>query len=367
MREKTLANVKLFAAGPDSPLDAAERLLRTPPPDVLAAEAEEFALHHYGRTVSARLLSGERDRNFLISDKTGWSAVLKFYNSADDAATRALQHGALAHIHARDPACPVPEIYPSTDGGEEVVIDRNGVELAAVLISRLQGVSPVAADLSPALRSDLGRVIGSLSKALADYSHPGAARAILWDMMLVAELRPLTALIDAADRRVSVEHWLDHFANNVLPATVDLPHQPIHNDLSLSNLMVDPARRDRVTGVIDFGDIVRAPRINEFAVAASYFIAAQGDPAASIAEILRGIGPDLTLLPQEVILMPDLIKARLGTRILLSGWRAQLFPGNRTYILRSNRAAWTMWQMLEAENTEALSRRLLSLAEGMLA
>ncbi len=367
MRKKTLANEGLFAARQNSALAAAEHLLRTPPPDVSGAEAEDFALRHYGRKASARLLTGERDRNFLISDANGWSAVLKFYNSADDAPTRALQHGALAHVHARDPVCPVPQICPSLDGKEEVVTARGGIEMAAVMVSRLPGVNPVAEDLSPALRADVGRVVGSLSRALADYAHPRAARAILWDMMLVAELRPLAALIDTPDQRASVEVWLDHFTASVLPAMRDLPHQPIHNDLSLSNLMVDPARRDRVTGVIDFGDIVHAPRINEFAVAASYFIAPTGDLAQSIAEILQGIGPDLALLPQEVTLIPDLIKARLATRILLSGWRAQLFPDNRTYILRSNLAAWTMWQMLEAEGTEALSRRLLSLAEGVLA
>ena len=41
--------------------------------------------------------------------------------------------------------------------------------------------------------------------------------------------------------------------------------------------------------------------------------------------------------------MPALIRARLATRILLSGWRA-LFPDNRDYILRSNHCRhWLIW------------------------
>jgi len=131
----------------------------------------------------------------------------------------------------------------------------------------------------------------------------------------------------------------------------------------LSNLMIDPVLRHRVTGVIDFGDIVRAPRINEFAVTASYFITQTADPVQQIGEILAGIGPGLRLLPQEIGLLPDLIKARLATRMLLSGWRAQLFPANRTYILRSNQSAWAVWRQLQTQDTKAMSKRLLSLYE----
>lgn len=351
----------------DSPLAAAERLLRTHPPSVSTADAEDFAMSHFGRLVTARQLSGERDRNFLVVDEAGWSAVLKFYNAADDAETRALQHGALIHVHSRDPSCPVPEILPPLQGGEEVVASVHGDEVAAVMISCLPGVNPAAADLCPALRADVGRVVGALSVALSDYRHPRAARAILWDMMVVAQLRPLTAFIEDPSRRAAIDRWLCHFEADVLPATRALPSQPIHNDLSLSNLLVDPARRHRVLGVIDFGDIVQAPRIGEFAVAASYFIDPEEDVAQSVSEILCGSGPALRLWRDEVALMPDLIRARLATRILLSGWRAQLFPENRVYILRSNLAAWALWERLAGEDAAALAGRIAALSEGVLA
>ena len=202
-----------------------------------------------------------------------------------------------------------------------------------------------------------------LSRALAGYDHPSATRAILWDMMLVAELSPLADLVQERGRRASMERWLRHFADDIRPAAAGLPQQVIHNDLSLSNILVDPGHRDRVTGVIDFGDIVRAPRINEFAIAASYFITPAADPMASVAEVLRGAGGSLTFRRDEVMLVPDLMRARLVTRILLSEWRAQLFPANHAYIMRSNRAAWNMWECLETESAGMQSRRLLSLAD----
>jgi hydroxylysine kinase len=352
---------------PGPTLGAAESLLRMPPPEVSKADAERFALAHYGVEATARLLSSERDRNFLLSGPHGWSAVLKFYNAVDDAPTRSLQHGALMHIRSRDAACPVPRIHTTSRGEEEVVVRVGGVETAAVMISRLPGVNPTIASLSPELRKDVGRVVGSLSAALADYHHPCADRALLWDLMLVAELCPLVELIIDGERRASMLAWLDHFSSAIRPAAAGLPHQAIHNDVSLSNLLIDPAERHRVTGVIDFGDLVRAPRINELAIAASYFVGPEDDLAISIAEILEGIGPGLRLTTEEVALLPALVQARLATRILLSEWRGRLFPKNRAYIMRSNQSAWRMWERLAAESPEALADRIATLACGVLA
>lgn len=366
MLEKRLVGDSIFPFFEEAPLIAAERQLRAPSPNFSEAEAEEVVRRHYGIDGKASLLTGERDRNFLITTGAGASWVLKFYNSADDKPTRALQHGALSHIRARDPDFPVPEIHPELGGGEEAMVERSGVKTPAVLITRLAGVNPEVKNINATLRGNVGRAIGRMSWALSDYVHPRADRVILWNMMLVAELRPLARYIEAPEARASVERWLGRFAAEICPAADGLPHQSIHNDVSLSNLMVDPARRDRVTGVIDFGDMVRAPRINEFAVAASYLIRRGDDLAEVVAEILNGAGSGLGLTSAEVLLLPDLIKARLATRILLSEWRAQLFPENRTYILRSNLAAKAAWEQLENEDTVNQANRLLSLCERVL-
>lgn len=141
-------------------------------------------------------------------------------------------------------------------------------------------------------------------------------------------------------------------------ATNALPRQAIHNDLSMSNLLVDPVLRQTVTGFIDFGDLVVAPRINDFAVAASYFIRPEGDLVQQISEILCGAGPELRLLPEEVRLVPDLIRARLVTRIC-SGRASWLFPENCDYILRSNLSAWEMWETLQGCDLTDMAERLV--------
>lgn len=357
----------LFETTDGARFAAAEALLRTKPPNVGVKLAELVAREHFGKGGKAQALAGERDRNFLISDPAGQDCVLKFYNSAEDTETRSLQHNALRHVHRRENRCPVPSIHQTLEGDDECFVSVDGAECAVAMIDLLPGINPAPADLNTSLRMDVGKVVGLLSRALSDYDHPSSNRTILWDMMLVGELRPLIVLINDAQRRSSLERWLSHFDRHVRPAAVQLPHQIIHNDLSLSNILVDAERRDRVVGIIDFGDIVRAPRINEFAIAASYFMTPDTDFISAMAEILSGASGSLRFTPDEVALMPDLIKARLATRILLSGWRAQLFPDNTSYIMRSNAAAWSLWELLDEQSVIEQSRSLLSLASGVIA
>lgn len=342
----------------------AERMLKTAPPVVTVADAKQFLKVHYNYDAHVESLSGERDRNFLVTQPTGWSSILKFYNSADDAVTRAMQNGVLSHVSTCDSGCPVPKIILSKNNEQEVVADINGTSLAAILLTRLPGVNPRPEDCGTTLRCAIGKAAGKLSRALKDYQHTRAKRTILWDMSLIGELRRLCALIENRGRQEGLINWLDRFSATIRPSMAPLAHQTIHNDLSLSNILVDPTDRSKITGIIDFGDVVHAPRINEFAIAASYFLGEEQDPVLAMAEIIRGIGPELRLKRSEIALLPELVRARLATRILLSGWRAQIFSENRAYIMRSNLSAWALWEKLDAVSPTDLSERLVECCIG---
>ena len=92
--------------------------------------------------------------------------------------------------------------------------------------------------------------------------------------------------------------------------------------------------------MLDFGDLCKAPRVVELAVAASYALDAEtGDLQAALAGIVAAYAAVLPLSEAESALIPDLIIARLVQRIVISEWRASHFPNNRDYILRSNAQA----------------------------
>ncbi|MBQ0818729.1 phosphotransferase, partial [Microvirga sp. HBU67558] len=76
-------------------------------------------------------------------------------------------------------------------------------------------------------------------------------------------LRPLLVHVEDLRRRALVERFLDRFEQFVLPAMPNLRTQVIHNDLNPHNVLVAERDHDHVTGVIDFGDAVLAPLVND--------------------------------------------------------------------------------------------------------
>ena len=316
--------------GAAAPLDAAAaRLLATPPPLVSAAAGEAALRNSYGLRGRAEALAAERDRNFMVTLDDGSRRVLKVYHEADDAEARAFQTGALVHMERAGCACVVPRLVRTLRGEEDCGIDAGGRPYRAILIDVVPGGPGDFDSASPALRRGLGRAAAEIGIALADYRHPAAHRVLLWDAMQVGRLAPVAdAVPDPALR-----HWLrgllDRFAATVRPRAERLPAQVIHNDMSGSNVFV---RGGEVSGVIDFGDMVWAPRVNEIAVLANYCMGR--DPLAAIADAVDGYETLRRLDEAEVDLLYDLAAARLALRVLMYRWRAELFPADRDYILR---------------------------------
>ncbi|MFN3578405.1 MAG: phosphotransferase, partial [Tabrizicola sp.] len=95
-----------------------------------------------------------------------------------------------------------------------------------------------------------------------------------------------------------------------------------------------PLPPDRLTGILDFGDMTLSHRICDLAVAASYLID-PADPPALLIPLARAYHRANPLTEQEIRLLPDLIIARLITTLTITAWRSARYPENAAYILRN--------------------------------
>ena len=127
-----------------------------------------------------------------------------------------------------------------------------------------------------------------------------------------------------------------------------MPNQPVHNDLSPHNVVVDPETHAIVAGIIDFGDLTCTARVNDLAIAAAYQVADSDDPLAPACEMIAAYHAVLPLEPAEFNVLFDLIATRMAMTIVISSWRAARYPANRNYILRNNEAAWARLQRMAA-------------------
>lgn len=318
----------------------------TPPPDIDAAQAAQAAERHYGWRVTCTPLSGERDRNFLLKGEGRPPIALKFINPSESQEETDLQVCGLAFLAQRDLALATPTPLKTRDGGDGFVVQTARGLVRGRAYTYLEGQPAVTARGGPGLRHSVGAAVGRLGVALRDFRHEVVSRVFLWDLMHVGKLAAFAQHVDDIEVRAFVTGFVEAFSCHIESALGTLPAQFIHADFSKSNLLVSPQDDTLVTGVLDFGDMVHAPRIADLAIAASYQISDSPDPVAALSEVAAGYLSVCELLPQELAHLLDLVVARLAQRLVLTGWRASHFPENKAYILRSQPDALRLMRLL---------------------
>ncbi len=128
----------------------------------------------------------------------------------------------------------------------------------------------------------------------------------------------------------------------------------IHNDFNPHNILADPADDTRIAGIIDFGDMVRAPLVQDLATAAAYYIQDEGHPLTAPLELVTAFHAVNPLLPEETDTLLDLMVIRAVVSAAITGWRARMQRENAAYILRNYARTWTALDRLAAiSRTEA--------------
>jgi hydroxylysine kinase len=326
----------------ESPLGD-DALFAVSSPKLDAAQARELVRDVYGIEGGATLLSSERDQNFRLDVPGGGPAyVLKISHPAEDPGVTDFHTRAQLQLMAADGALPVPHLLPAR-GGDVVHwrdVDGDGLSQAVRLITFLPGVPLHKVERTRRQRRHLGAALARFDQALAGFSHPHASHRLLWDIQHAAQLRPLLALIDGDERHALAKRFLDQYENETMARVAGLRRQVIHNDLNAYNVLVDEHDNDRISAILDFGDMVEAPLVNDLAVACAYQLADSPEPLETAVDCVIAYHRVQPLTDAEIGLLPELIAARLLVTVLITGWRARQHPENSAYILRNNALSW---------------------------
>jgi len=334
-----------------------QELFTSPPPAVSTAEAESIANEMYGLVGKATSLNAERDANFLV--ETAFEKfVLKISNAAESKARTDLNNAVLSHLESHSPGLPVPRLVRTVNNKVACNSDVTG-ESVVRLLTYLEGapIGEVSEDQRPL--TQLGACLGSLNECLSSFLHPSMHLDLIWNSSRVDNLSVLTEHLEIPKQRKYFERLLKIHHDLVVPRLQTLRHQIIHNDANLGNVLVSQKQKSRICGIFDFGDVVFAPAINELAVCAAYHIQEGGDAYSVLSALAVGYHQNYPLSAEDILVLIDLIRARLITTVLISHWRANLFPTNRSYILRNNEAAWRSLLWLDRLDVARLNSELL--------
>jgi len=305
----------------------------TTPDEAAAAVAEVYGLE--GRVSR---LSSERDETFLFTCTDNRAFVLKIANPAENPAALEFQDGALLHLEAAAPAVPVPRLVRTRAGAPSHTLSTGDGPRIMRLLTYLPGELQYRTAPSEAQSRNVGRALAELGLGLERYGGRPPAGKLMWDISHTLDLAAVADHV-APERQAATQAVLNAF-ERALPTLASLPRrQIIHNDFNPHNILLDPADPNKVVGIIDFGDMVHAPLVNDLAVGLSYHLATD-DWAARARAFIEGFLSARPLDPQEIAVLPLLVRARLTMSVVIAEWRSALFPENRDYIMRNHANSW---------------------------
>jgi 4-aminobutyrate aminotransferase-like enzyme len=99
----------------------------------------------------------------------------------------------------------------------------------------------------------------------------------------------------------------------------------LHNDANDLNVLVDA---QGALSLVDFGDVVRAPRVCGLAVACTYAMFGADDPVRAVLPVVEGYHAQWPLSPQELALVEPLVRTRLAMSACLAAVQRAEQPDN---------------------------------------
>jgi len=333
--------------------------LRSSPPSLSAGEGERIALDLYGLAMSMHPLPGERDRNFRArtAENPGAAAgdfVLKVLDLTADLSSVDCLVQVLRHLAATDPSLPVPRLIPTEQGHDVGRFEHGGMAYATCLVTFLPGRLLAESSPNSVLLHEVGAVLARLDRGLQGFFHPSLNRRLAWDVRRLPELIEFAGHIESTSLRQAA---LDVARNleSCLARLRGLRGQAIHGDCHSGNLLADVDGRS-ISGILDFGDMIHAPRILEPAVAMAELLAHAVVPLAGVADVLRGYARAQPLEYAEVELLYELVTARLAVMVLVHAWRSRHDPSGARLLDDSALHAGRALEQLLAGDRHALTR-----------
>jgi hydroxylysine kinase len=303
-------------------------------PTVSPATVLKVLRQHWNlENVKITPLNSERDQNFQVDGPDG-RFVLKIANPAEPFSITQLQTQALTHIAATDPSIPVPRVIPTQNETTEISLSGSTVRL----LSWMNGVPWHLTQRSAAQRRSIAEGHARLVLALASFSSNEPPSFLQWDVQHVSKLADRLDAVPA-ECREGVDIVLERFAAIAAPALKNLPRQYGHNDMQPHNIVVDENDHTRMSGILDFGDMVLTPVACDLGVACAYNAVAGDHPFQTVGEYVAAFNAIRPLSDAEIQVLPILTMARLATTIIIASWRASLYHDNANYVLRNRPAA----------------------------
>lgn len=305
--------------------------------------------------IEIKRLNGYENINYLVKTQTE-SFIFKTYPlSESNFALIDAESKALLYLQ-KDPNSRTPLPIPFKDGSYTKNIKIANQLVTCRLLSFLEGEFMGDAKVSGKMASSLGSFLAHLNVSLFKFeNHVIRSRKCEWDIQQLALNRKYIKDIPVIAKQNLVRYFFLQFEQKVIPVASELRMNYIHSDANEWNVLL---KNNQINGLIDFGDMVYAPLINELATALTYICYDKESYYEFILPLVHAYHKIIPLEKKEVSILYYLIAAKLCISVCHSAHAKKQDPEN-AYASSSEKNAWKMLYKLLEINPIALEDAII--------
>jgi len=324
------------------------RDMRFNPPTFDATIVAEKVADEYGLIGEWTPIVGERDQNFQLCTEGGHKFVVKIAGPDEDPDLADFQVQALLFLENDSPQIPVPRIIRAKTGHcLSKIVNERGVKHVLRVVTYLDGI-PYGEGAFPDAENlqKIGAFQAGVVNTLAGFKHRASRHFMPWNLSNGIAVSGNLWAEAADDVKKLATPILPRLRHEVLPKLNAGPSQIIHNDAHPHNLLRADAVSQDVVGLIDFGDMVHAPVINDLAVTATSFFRPDKEDLETVENLLIGFHRVHPLSAAEVSLLWDAMTLRVLITILLSDIKLNMGVDQDPDVVEERMEAYDMLEII---------------------
>ena len=300
-------------------------------------------------------LNGYENENYLIkTEDTRY--IFKTYPAAKNTISLLnAECDALLYLQNKK-AAKTPLPVPFLSGEYVKAIGLENTQKCCRMLSFLPGRFLGEIEPNKALMGNLGTFLAGVNQKLIGFDSDAIrARKYEWDLQNLSLNRKYISTIPEPKQRQVVAYFFQKFDLLVAPIIPELRKAYIHSDFNEWNVLVE---EDQALGLIDFGDMVYSPLVNEVATALSYLSYDKDSFFDWVTPFLKAYHKVIPLHKKEIGLLYYLIATKLCISVCQSAKARVLQPENK-YASASEKNAWRMLHKLLVLNPIAVENHFL--------
>ena len=295
------------------------------------------------KSISLKLLNSERDMNFLININSKKKYVLKISNSEESRDLLKLQDYVLKKFSRR---ISLKNYVPrKMHLSIKAYSDLMGRECYVRILTFINGKMYASVNSNLSLEKSLGCLLGNLSTELQNLNNPSAFRDFVWDPSKIKWIYKEINIFKGKDKVLILKN-LDEHNIFVIKNLNKLRHSLTHGDVNNYNLVVN---KNKVVGLLDYGDMIYAPTINDLAVSLSYALMNKNNLHETLKNIITSYHKIFPITFDEIYSLMSIVKARLTITVVMAAKQRKKFPNNE-YLSISEFDAWNLLYKLDSIN-----------------